>query len=185
MRTLYGVVWLLLMTAAMLLPSGRASGQGMRIARQVIGAGGAIGATDGSRSVSFTVGQPLIGLTSGPGNDLRQGFWLPLAATSAVETGAAALVSLAGYPNPSTGRIAIGYAVPSASDVTVTIFDMLGREVRVLAEGREESGNRSVDWNGDDASGTPVSAGEYLCRVDLRPTGGEPIARTILLRIIR
>jgi hypothetical protein len=45
--------------------------------------------------------------------------------------------------------------VPEAARVTLKIYDVLGREVAVLADGVKEAGFRSIEWNaGNVASGT-------------------------------
>lgn len=51
-----------------------------------------------------------------------------------------ALVLDAPFPNPSRGTVTVGYLVPRAGPVRLTAFDVLGREVAVLAEGDTEAG---------------------------------------------
>jgi len=52
------------------------------------------------------------------------------------------------YPNPFNPTTTISYSVPKASDVRLTVYDMMGREVTVLAEGRKAPGVYSVEFNG-------------------------------------
>jgi len=62
------------------------------------------------------------------------------------------------YPNPFNSRISIQYEVPEWSSVSLTIYDLSGREVAVLHEGNIEAGVHSVTW---DASS--MAAGMYIC----------------------
>jgi hypothetical protein len=69
-------------------------------------------------------------------------------------------------PNPSRGTSEFRCVVPTACTVDVVLFDLAGREVRVLAAGEPSTpGDRIIRWDGRDASGTPVRAGIYLVRV--------------------
>jgi hypothetical protein len=65
------------------------------------------------------------------------------------------------YPNPFNPSTTINYELPRASHVTLTVYDLLGREVATLVDGLEEPGYKSVEWN---AAG--VASGIYLCRLD-------------------
>lgn len=82
------------------------------------------------------------------------------------ETGALSLSQ--NSPNPFTvgSTTVVGYTLPADGKVTVRIFDVLGREVRMLAEGFRNGGTYTAEWNGLDAAGMPVQAGVYYCRVD-------------------
>lgn len=66
------------------------------------------------------------------------------------------------FPDPFSATTAIVYAIPHADDVTVTITDMLGREIRVIARGPAPGGEYHAAWDGRDARGLDVPAGTYL-----------------------
>ena len=71
------------------------------------------------------------------------------------------------FPNPFNPETIISYHLSVFSNVKLTVFDLLGREVATLVDGVEESGYKSVQW---DASG--VSTGMYFYRLQARPTEG-------------
>jgi hypothetical protein len=78
------------------------------------------------------------------------------------------------FPNPSRGATTIRLALPRATDVSLSIYDVSGRLVRKLLEGPMPAGERDVGWDGRDDSGREVAAGLYLVRVeadDLTETG--------------
>jgi len=69
------------------------------------------------------------------------------------------------YPNPFNASTAIGYTLPYTSDVTLDIYDILGRKVETLHKGNQPAGSHSVIWNADGySSGVyfyKLQAGDY------------------------
>jgi len=65
------------------------------------------------------------------------------------------------YPNPTAGVARIGYSLPETATVTIRLFDLLGREVAVLANGLEAAGNHEVAF---DSASLPV--GMYVYRLE-------------------
>jgi hypothetical protein len=64
------------------------------------------------------------------------------------------------FPNPFNPSTTIRYALPADSRVTLTLFDLLGREVAILVNEKQSAGFKSVVWN---AAG--FSSGIYFCRL--------------------
>lgn len=69
------------------------------------------------------------------------------------------------YPNPFNPATVVRYALPTASDVKITIYNLLGQVVRTLVQTYESAGIKQVTWNGLDDSGFPVSPGVYLYKM--------------------
>ena len=69
------------------------------------------------------------------------------------------------YPNPFNPTTTLRYDLPERSEVTLMIYDILGREVRALVRGMEQPGRKSVTWDGTNDLGQKVSAGVYLYRI--------------------
>lgn len=65
------------------------------------------------------------------------------------------------YPNPFNPVTSIKYAVPKASFVKLVIYDMLGREVGILANEMKQAGNYEVQF---DASN--LASGAYFYRIE-------------------
>jgi hypothetical protein len=65
------------------------------------------------------------------------------------------------YPNPFNPTTTIEFSLPEATTARVAIYDMLGREVAVLADGRMTAGAHSVEF---DASA--LSSGVYFYRLE-------------------
>ena len=68
-------------------------------------------------------------------------------------------------PNPFSSSTYINYGLPLDSYVSLTIFDLFGREVKTLIDREECSGFRSIVWNGTNSSGERVPAGIYIVRL--------------------
>jgi hypothetical protein len=69
------------------------------------------------------------------------------------------------FPNPFNPITTFRYDLPSDAFVTLSIYDMLGREITQLVSTTQEAGFRLVQWNGSDIMGRPVSAGVYLYQI--------------------
>jgi len=70
------------------------------------------------------------------------------------------------YPNPFNPTTDISFALPVQSDVEMSVFDMLGRKVKVLVNGNMEAGYHTVTWDGTDSSGKSVSSGIYFYSIE-------------------
>ena len=69
------------------------------------------------------------------------------------------------YPNPFNPVTTLRYDLPEQGHVRITIYDMLGREVRRLINQTQDAGFKSVIWNATNNQGNPVSAGLYLYQI--------------------
>ena len=69
------------------------------------------------------------------------------------------------YPNPFNPITSLRYDLPEQAQVTLTIYDLIGREVTQLVNTTQEAGDRSVQWDATDSFGSPVSAGVYLYQI--------------------
>ena len=69
------------------------------------------------------------------------------------------------YPNPFNPVTTLRYDLPENGHVNITIYDMLGKEVKTLVQQSQTAGFKSAVWNGTDTNGKPVSAGIYLCQI--------------------
>ena len=66
------------------------------------------------------------------------------------------------YPNPFNPSTQIRYALPKATRVTITVYDMMGRKVRTLVQDIQSPGYHTALWNATNDRGLPVSAGMYI-----------------------
>jgi len=69
------------------------------------------------------------------------------------------------YPNPFNPVTTLRYDLPENGHVNITIYDMLGRQVKTLINQTQDAGYRSVIWDATNDYGKPVSAGIYLYQI--------------------
>lgn len=79
------------------------------------------------------------------------------------------------YPNPFNAETRFDLSVPEASRVTVTVYDLLGREVTRLHQGNLSAGLHTFNWHAD----TP--AGVYFLRVQ-SANGFSALQKMVLLK---
>ncbi|MDX1419710.1 MAG: T9SS type A sorting domain-containing protein, partial [Rubricoccaceae bacterium] len=65
-------------------------------------------------------------------------------------------------PNPFARQTTISYEVAAPADVRLAVYDVLGREVAVLVDGRVEAGTHSAVFNASD-----LAAGTYVYRLQV------------------
>ena len=87
---------------------------------------------------------------------------------------------LPAWPNPFNPATRIPFELAAGGRIELKLFDVSGRPVRTLFEGRSEAGTHSVPWDGRDDSGRPVASGVYFCR--LRAGIYTATSRLVLLR---
>ena len=73
---------------------------------------------------------------------------------------------LQNYPNPFNPSTTIRVGVPKSGQMRIKIFDLLGNEVRRLVEEQIAAGWHTYEWNGMNATDTPVSSGVYFYQAD-------------------
>jgi immune inhibitor A len=74
------------------------------------------------------------------------------------------------YPNPFNPSTRIEFTLPLQSQVTISVYNILGQQVSVLAEGKWEAGHHTLTWNGGDDVGGQLASGVYFYRMEAIPT---------------
>lgn len=67
------------------------------------------------------------------------------------------------YPNPFNPTTTIDYKLPKGENVTLKVYDILGREVATLVDAYQAPGSYRVQWNGRNNGGARLASGIYLC----------------------
>ena len=68
-------------------------------------------------------------------------------------------------PNPLGTSATISFSLPEAMSVELAIYDVSGRSVAVLADGRLEAGEHACVWDGKNTDGRRVSPGIYMVQM--------------------
>ena len=70
------------------------------------------------------------------------------------------------YPNPFNPITTLRYVLPENVIVNITIYDMMGSQVKTLVNGSQTAGHKSIQWNSTNDRNEPVSAGIYLYTIE-------------------
>ncbi|MGE5354019.1 MAG: T9SS type A sorting domain-containing protein, partial [Acidobacteriota bacterium] len=88
------------------------------------------------------------------------------------------------YPNPFNPSTVINYSLPSACDVVLKVYDVLGTEVATLYKGMQSAGEYNFRFN-PQASGA-ISSGIYFYMLRAVPTDGrEAFTRTMKMMYMK
>jgi len=69
------------------------------------------------------------------------------------------------YPNPFNPSTTVRFQVPIESEVTIKIYDILGREIKTLFSEQMQRGTNTVEWDGLNDAGERMSSGTYIYRI--------------------
>ncbi len=106
-------------------------------------------------------GQPCGG---GSGCEAIDAFAAPVGAPDVAAPPSA--TRLAGiFPTPFGSGTTIHFDVERPMDVRLTVFDVSGRQVKVLRHGSVPAGRHATGWDGRDSNGQAVAAGVYFVRL--------------------
>jgi hypothetical protein len=148
---------------------------GLQSPWNVIGSGGEIGSSGANTQLSSTLGQPAIGPMKNAAVQIHLGFWYPTGKTSSVATTPVASSSFElkqNFPNPFSSSTTIGFTVAQRSRVRLRVYNMLGEQVKVLANEILEPGYREVIWDGLTEKNEQASSGDYVCELEAMPLDG-------------
>ncbi len=83
-------------------------------------------------------------------------------------------------PNPFRLQTRVSFRLVQTGPVSLRIYDVAGRLVATLVEGRTDAGEHHVLWTGRNLAGKRVASGVYFVRLDM--PGFTKVQRTTLLR---
>jgi hypothetical protein len=115
------------------------------------------------------------------GNESSFALLTPSAVTGADTPIAPAATYLAqNYPNPFNPMTRIAFGLSAPGTVSLRIYDVSGRLVRVLVEGLRPAGTYAEIWDGRDSLGRDVASGIYFYR--FRASGFDETKKMALTR---
>jgi hypothetical protein len=151
---------------------------GEYVARDVVGAGGGA-ATGAGYQLLHTVGQPVVNVVTGSDYIHEQGFWyLPWFYVTGEEAGYLPPMAYRldqNYPNPFNPSTNFSFTLARPSEVTLRIYDVSGRLVSTVLEGRMEAGRYSIPFDAGD-----MASGVYFYR--LKAADFERTRKMVVLR---
>jgi hypothetical protein len=103
-----------------------ATGYSQSISKQVIGAAGKT-QTNGNSKLSWTVGEPVVGLMTAGGNQLGNGYYLALNLQALSVEDNVMDVQLSVYPNPTLQSLYVSH--PDVNSFGISIVDLNGKQL--------------------------------------------------------
>jgi hypothetical protein len=68
-------------------------------------------------------------------------------------------------PNPFNPTTQVSFSLPKAANVNLTIYNVLGQQVKTLVNQEMSAGVQTIEWDGTDNSGRTVASGVYFYRL--------------------
>jgi len=136
-----------------------------QLSGSVFGNGGGVSSNSNFR-IAGTLGQPIIGTISSNDNIQQAGFWYTtfdiITSVDPIEDDLLPTEFRLeqNYPNPFNPSTTIQFAVPKASQVTIKIYDVLGRRVATLVDEKYQPGTYKVTFEADE-----LASGVYIYRI--------------------
>ena len=156
----------MLLSLGLVILLGTPAGAQVHVPRSVFG-GGPTHAASGTYKLRGTVAQPTIGRSAGSAHYAGFGYWLAVSrqpGLAAVETEAAGERTLfwlgQNRPNPFNPSTVIPFAVPTAGDVVLKVYNVQGREVATLLDEHMGRGFHAVEFRSED-----LASGIYFYRL--------------------
>ena len=70
------------------------------------------------------------------------------------------------FPNPFNPSTTLRFDLPAAGVVDLSIYNVIGQQVRTLVRGAQDPGHYRLEWDGLDEAGRSVASGTYLARLE-------------------
>lgn len=87
------------------------------------------------------------------------------------------------YPNPMHSSVNFAFDLPYPGAVKISIYDILGREVKVIPYEATVPGRHAISWNGTTEQGRDAANGVYLCRISMQHDNASLVATQQVLMI--
>ena len=84
------------------------------------------------------------------------------------------------YPNPFNGQTTIEFSLAKEAEISLNVYDMLGRRVASLIDGKTSMGKHMYNWSAKDDIGSFVPSGIYFVRLSI--DGESRTKKAVVLR---
>ena len=89
------------------------------------------------------------------------------------------------YPNPFNPSTVIKFALPVTSNVTLTIYNMMGEEIKTLSTNNLSEGVQQFTWNGTNKNNELVSSGIYIYRIQANGNNGRRFLKMAKMMMLK
>jgi photosystem II stability/assembly factor-like uncharacterized protein len=95
----------------------------------------------------------------------RSMYTIPLPGTESTHPEVNSQVGIKTYPNPFSTSLAISFSLDNTTDGELSVFDLTGRQIRLLHRGTFVPGENSFNWSGMEDNNNQAAPGIYLIRL--------------------
>ena len=88
------------------------------------------------------------------------------------------IITAKSYPNPFNPQTTIEYNIKDSGNVKLSIYNILGQEIKVLENSYKNKGSYETVWNGKDKNGDEVVSGVYFYKIEV---GSESVGKKLML----
>jgi hypothetical protein len=113
----------------------------------------------------FTADGSWIVWTRDPGNGYGKIMWAQPSFGPASFPLKPVFALYAPYPSPAKSKMTVQFSIPGPEEYALRIYDVAGRRVATLAEGKGEDGLHTLTWFGTNETGSRLPAGVYFMRL--------------------
>ena len=154
-----------------------------KISSSLFSNGGSISTGSANKIVS-SVGEPVVGISGNSANQIQSGFWYSEDMITDVGNNNKNSIPtefqlMQNYPNPFNPSTKIKYAVPVSSDVSITIYNILGERITKLLNETKNPGTYETVWNA-----SSLASGVYFYKIEMKPLNGSKIYRNVKKMIL-
>ncbi len=87
---------------------------------------------------------------------------------------------ISNHPNPFNPSTDISYDLTKSGEVTIIIYDVMGKEIITLLSDHQGAGSYQTNWDGTNSDGIKVAAGMYFYQLTV--DGSAETKKMLLLR---
>ncbi|HPG41267.1 MAG TPA: FlgD immunoglobulin-like domain containing protein [bacterium] len=99
------------------------------------------------------------------GSENLYGEIIALAGAQAIQNTPVDFILHNNYPNPFNAETSIGFTIPAAADVNLSIYDINGKLVKTILHNQLPANSYQAKWDGTDELGQVVSSGVYFYKL--------------------
>lgn len=82
------------------------------------------------------------------------------------------------YPNPFNDAVTIGFSIKNSQQITLKVFNILGKEVVTFKSSNLAGGDHVINWRGTDGNGQALASGVYWLVLQ---TGSTSMSQKLLI----
>ena len=84
------------------------------------------------------------------------------------------------YPNPFNPSTIISFSLNKEEFVSIDIYDMTGKHIVRLLNGKKKVGTHSINWSGRDKNDALITTGQYLYQ--LRTSSSSTVMKMLFIK---